>query len=99
MVKEPAAHRKEKLFAPGRVGETAPSTRCTCRKTNGGLRRTVWDVRVSSLDILESVHLHEVVGRDMNPTGAEYFLAPGPETFPAALVHSAHQRKAKRSKR
>src|SRR5688572_8835289 len=45
--------------------------------------------------MLESVDPHEIVGSKMNPACPEDFLAPGPETLPAAAVHSLHQSKSK----
>src|SRR5438309_1144987 len=43
------------------------------------------------LDMLETINVHQVVGRDMNPSRAENPLAPSPEALPKALIHAADQ--------
>ena len=45
----------------------------------------------SGLDVLETVNVHDVVGGEVNPTGAERALTPRPETLPGALIHACYQ--------
>ena len=43
---------------------------------------------IRRLDVLETINIHEVVSREMNPASAEHALAPGPEALPAPLIHA-----------
>ncbi len=43
---------------------------------------------IDSLNILEAINAHQVVGRDVNPARAEHALTPGPETLPRPAVHA-----------
>ncbi len=51
------------------------------------------------LDMLKTINVHEVVGRDVNPSRAKNPLAPSPEALPTALVHAADQPEGKALKR
>jgi len=42
-------------------------------------------------DVLKTVHIHDVVGRQVNPAGAQHALAPRPETLPGTMIHPAGQ--------
>ena len=43
------------------------------------------------LDVLEAVHVHDVVSGEMDPAGAEGALTPRPKSLPGALIHAAHE--------
>ena len=47
-----------------------------------------------SLDVLEAIDLHEVVGSKMNPAGAENTLAPRPEALPIAMINPTNETKS-----
>ena len=40
------------------------------------------------LEVLDAVDVHDVVGGDMNPAGAEGALTPSPESLPGAAIHA-----------
>ena len=91
LVKEPAAHGKEQLFAPARVAKQHGrdgihiEERAMIRnEQQGSLTRC-------GLDVLETVNVHDVVSGKMNPAGAEGALTPRPEPFPGAAIHAPDQ--------
>ena len=46
-----------------------------------------WAIARRSLDVLEAVDVHDVVGGEMDPTRAHGALTPRPESFPGAAIH------------
>src|SRR5262249_50820276 len=90
-----ATHRKEDLFAP-----TCPAKK-SCRDQGQIKERSVIRDQnyrpsvIDGLDMLQAMNLYQVVSRDVNPAGAENRLAPRPEAFPAAQVHSMGNAKGK----
>ncbi len=49
---------------------------------------------IDGFDILEAIDVHQVIGRDVNPAGAEHTLAPGPEALPTTLIHAMRDAKS-----
>ena len=47
-----------------------------------------WSISRRSLDVLEAVDVHDVVGGKMDPAGAEDSLTPRPESLPGAAIHA-----------
>jgi hypothetical protein len=43
--------------------------------------------------MFKTVHLHQIVSGEVDPTGTECSLAKRPEAFPATLIHAAHEPK------
>src|SRR5687767_1486698 len=89
-----AAHRKEKLLPPGCLAKQRRRNHVHVEE-----RSVIGDEQqrarvINGFNILQPVHAHQVVGRNMNPAGAKEALAPGPETLPAAEIHAMRNAKS-----
>src|SRR5260370_27598630 len=50
-------------------------------------------IMIDRLNIFEAIHAHQIVRRKLNPARAKCTLTPGPEAFPAALIHAMRDTK------
>src|SRR4030095_12751966 len=88
MVIKTAPHGKEELLPP--FGPAKKSCRNHVHVKKRAMVR-YQDHRTFVIDrfhILQTINLHQVVSRDVNPAGAEHTLTRGPEAFPASEVHA-----------
>ena len=99
LVKEPSAHGKEKLFAPFRQAKEHRRHGVHIEERTMIRHQQQRSLARRSLDVLEAVDGHDVVGREMNPPGPHRALTPRPEAFPPAAIHAARETIGKPFKR
>src|SRR5205823_9383242 len=83
-----SAHRKEELFAPFGFSKQCRRNYIHIEERSMIRHQQNWPAMIDGLDIFQPIHEHQIVTGKMNPARAENTLAPGPESFPPALIHA-----------